>query len=107
MVLIQLLLPITHADASPGVSTPLVETARELGRTFGGLTAYVRSPAKGLWTSPSGRMDEDEVVMIEVVTDRFDRPWWKQYSSLLARRFGQDAIHVRAMPIELLDPHAS
>jgi hypothetical protein len=107
MVLIQLLLPITPADSSPGAHTPLAETAGELGQFFGGLTAYVRSPAKGLWTSPSGRMDEDEVVMIEVVTGHFDRPWWKQYSAMLARRFGQDAIHVRALPIELLDPQAS
>lgn len=107
MVLIQLLLPITPADGRPGAHTPLAETAGELGHTFGGLTAYVRSPAKGLWTSPSGRKDEDEVVMIEVVTDHFDRPWWRRYSATLARRFGQDAIHVRALPIELLDPQAS
>jgi len=84
-----------------------METARELGETFGGLTAYTRSPAKGLWTSPEGRTEEDDVVMIEVVTERFDRPWWKQYSATLAARFGQDAIHVRALPIELLDPEAS
>ena len=107
MVLIQLLLPTAPAASGAGGHNALTETAKELGQTFGGLTAYVRAPAKGLWTSPAGRTEEDDVVMIEVVTERFDRAWWKQYSGALAVRFGQDAIHVRALPIELLDPEAS
>jgi hypothetical protein len=106
MVLIQILLPTT-ATIAGAHDAPLVETARELGDAFGGLTAYTRSPAKGLWTSPTGRTAEDDVVMVEVVTERFDRWWWKQYAAMLAIRFRQDAIHVRAMPIELLDPDAS
>lgn len=106
MVLIQILLPIAHTTA--GASDPqLAETARELGDAFGGLTAYVRSPAKGLWTSPRGRPEEDDVMMVEVVTHRFDRAWWKTYAAMLAGRFSQDVIHVRALPIELLDPAAS
>jgi hypothetical protein len=106
MVLIQVLLP-TNIASTGGAETPLASTARELGEAFGGLTAYVRSPAKGLWTSPAGRPEEDDVMMMEVVTDRFDRPWWKRYSATLASRFQQQAIHIRALPIELLDPDAS
>ena len=105
MVLIQVLLPTTTEASAP--NNPLRETARELGEAFGGLTAYTRSPAKGVWTSPEGRADEDDVIMVEVVTDRFDRSWWRQYSATLAIRFRQDAIHVRALAIELLDPDAS
>jgi hypothetical protein len=45
--------------------------------------------------------------MVEVVADTFDRPWWRDYSARLARRFAQDAIHVRAMPIEVLDSAAT
>lgn len=105
MVLIQLLLPVTAHGADS--DTPLTQTARELRDAFGGLTAYTRSPAKGLWTASGGHTEEDEVVMIEVVTERFDRAWWKQYSKTLALRFGQEAIHVRALRIELLDPDAS
>ena len=106
MVLIQLLLPISALDTGADRDTRLSETARELGDAFGGLTAYVRSPAKGLWTSPGGHTQEDEVVMVEVVTKRFDRSWWKQYSATLETRFGQDVIHVRALTIEVLDPEA-
>jgi hypothetical protein len=70
---------------------------------FKGLTAYVRSPAAGLWTAPDGRTERDDVVMVEVVTDRFDRAWWRAYSATLAERFEQEVIHVRALPVDVLD----
>lgn len=95
------------SGSAGAVADPLGDTARELGEAFGGLTAYVRSPAKGLWTSPAGHTEADEVVMVEVVTDRFDKVWWQRYEATLKTRFGQDAIHIRAMPVELLDPDAS
>ena len=105
MVLIQLLLPVApHATADDW--TPLVETYRELADRFDGLTAYVRSPAKGLWTAPDGSQEADDVVMVEVVTDQFDRQWWRSYTATLAGRFHQEEIHVRAMPVELLGQSA-
>jgi hypothetical protein len=102
MVLIQLLLP-TVGSGRTGGSTRLAQTHRELVDRFDGLTAYVRSPAKGLWTAPDGRREQDDMVMVEVVTDHFDRQWWRQYAATLADRFGQDTIHVRAMAIQLVD----
>jgi hypothetical protein len=102
MVLIQLLLPADGAASAEGLA-PLAETRRELAERFKGLTAYVRSPAKGLWTAPDGRREQDDVVMVEVVTDRFDRAWWRSYAATLAERFRQESIHVRALPVELLD----
>lgn len=99
MVLIQLLLP-----ASPGHGpTPLARTRQELAARFDGLTAYLRSPAVGLWTAPDGRTEQDEVVMVEIVTGRFDRRWWRGYAATLAERFQQESIHVRALPVELLE----
>ena len=100
MVLIQLLLP-TSAGAD-GL-TPLADTRRELAARFSGLTAYLRSPAKGLWTAPDGHTEQDDVVMVEVVTETFDRAWWRTYAATLAARFGQESIHVRAVPVDMLD----
>jgi hypothetical protein len=99
MVLIQLLLPALGA-AGTDAMTPLADTRRELADRFKGVTAYVRSPAKGLWTAPDGHTEADDVVMVEVVTDNFDRVWWRHYATALARRFGQDRIHVRALPVD-------
>ena len=98
VVLIQVLLPSSHASKASILSA----THRELVERFEGLTAYVRSPAKGFWTAPSGAVERDDVVMVEVVADTFDRRWWREYAARLADRFGQDEIHVRAMPIEVL-----
>ena len=102
MVLIQLLLPATP---SPGASAtaPLAETRTELADKFSGVTAYVRSPGKGLWTAPDGDTEADDVVMVEVVTETFDRGWWRTYAVTLARRFHQKSIHVRALPVEMPD----
>jgi hypothetical protein len=102
MVLIQLLLPTASAASADGLAS-LAETRRELAERFHGLTAYLRSPAKGVWTAPDGRTEQDDVVMVEVVTDTFDRAWWRTYSATLADRFQQETIHLRAMPVEMLD----
>ena len=104
MVLIQLLLPMKGAE--PDGRAPLAETRRELANRFSGLTAYVQSPAKGWWTAPDGHTEQDDVVMVEVVTDTFDRRWWRTYVTTLAERFGEESIHLRALQVELLDQRA-
>jgi hypothetical protein len=68
VVLIQLLLPTTFPDGTASQDdAPLSETRRELAETFDGLTAYLRSPAKGTWSAPDGHTEQDDVVMVEVV----------------------------------------
>ena len=102
MVLIQMLLPTSGAVNADGLA-PLAETRRELADRFNGLTAYLRSPANGWWTAPDGHAEKDDVVMVEVVTDTFDRPWWRAYAITLAARFGQERIHLRAVTVDMLD----
>ena len=106
MVLIQLLLPAT-TPASRETVAALAQTRQELADRFQGLTAYVRSPAKGLWTAPDGHREEDDVVMVEVVTRTFEREWWRAYAVTLAKRFQQETIHVRALPIDTPDEEGS
>jgi hypothetical protein len=109
LYLIQLLLPIAPAapDAPDGTDAAVARTRRELVERFGGLTAYLRTPAHGVWTSPDGSRAHDDVVMVEVVAETFDRAWWRDYSARLAARFEQEAIHVRALQIEVLDADAT
>jgi len=97
-----MLLPASGEASADGLA-PLAETRRELAARFSGLTAYLRSPAKGLWTAPDGHTEQDDVIMVEVVTDAFDRAWWRAYAVTLAERFGQEAIHLRAVPVDMLD----
>jgi hypothetical protein len=105
MVLIQVLLPLRPSEHRADAA--FAETRRELLDRFEGLTAYVRSPARGIWTAPDGAVERDDVVMVEVVAPAFDRTWWRGYAHTLARRFDQDEIHVRAIQVELLtEDHA-
>ena len=84
----------------------VARTRRELVDAFGGVTAYQRTPAEGVWTSPQGSRERDDVIMVEVVALRFDRRWWRDYAGQLADLFQQSAIHVRALQVEVLDPDA-
>jgi hypothetical protein len=67
---------------------------RELVAHFGGLTAHARSPAHGLWTS-EGSTKRDDMIIMEVMTKRFDRTWWKKYRRSLEKAFRQQEIVIR------------
>lgn len=96
-------LPSTTPSQPAGLQDTVaawLEARCKLAETSDGLTAYVWSPAKGVWTAPDGHTEHDDVVMVEIVTDTFDRQWWHTYAATLAARFGQDTIHVRALSIQ-------
>lgn len=102
MYLIQLLLPLydNHGQGFPG------HFFREVGETlitrFGGLTAFTRAPATGLWREDGVHTERDEVVVYEVMAETLDRNWWADYRSMLEARFEQDELVVRAWSIEKL-----
>ena len=73
----------------------------ELTGKYGGLTAFSRAPAKGLWQEGSGTK-RDDIVVLEVMADQLDRAWWQRYRRDLERAFRQEAIVVRAQELELL-----
>lgn len=102
MHLIQLFLPIydNHGQAFPRA---LFEAVRmELAEAFGGVTAYTRAPATGLWEDDAGRVQRDEVVLFEVMVETIDRAWWQAYRRGLERRLRQDEVLVRATQVERL-----
>jgi hypothetical protein len=103
MFLIQLLLPSVGSGNEPSTAPAIADTRAELVERFGGVTAFLQSPARGAWTSPEGGVEHDEVVMVEVVAPDFDRTWWRTYADILERRFVQESILIRAIEISLLD----
>jgi hypothetical protein len=107
MVLVQILLPVTVPGHPPAeIQEAFARTRGELVDAFGGVTAYLQASAEGVWTAPDGARDVDRVVMVEVVAPAFDRAWWQAYAGVLADRFSQDTVHVRSLPIEIVDPRA-
>lgn len=101
MHLIQILLPL-YDNSGASLPHELFGTLRqELTRAFGGLTAFTRAPAEGLWRDEGGTT-RDDVVIFEVMTERLDEAWWRSYRSELERRFRQDTVVIRAQETRLL-----
>jgi hypothetical protein len=100
--LIQLLIPIHDNDGVPFPRDQFDQVRRELTEAFGGVTAFVRSPAQGFWKETGDAVVRDDVVMYEVMTDALDRAWWKRYREQLQQRFRQQEMVVRCSSIERL-----
>jgi len=98
MQLIQILLPVVDNAGQRFLRAAFEAVRHTLSERFGGLTAFVQSPALGLWKdAQSGATARDEVILIEVMVERLDRAWWSDYRSELEKTFRQDEIVVRAL----------
>ena len=102
MHLLQLLLPVYDAGHAPFPRAMFDAVRSELAERFGGVTAYLRSPAVGLWEDEEGDCVRDDVLLLEVMVDALDREWWVAYRKELETRFAQDRILLRATAVELL-----
>ncbi|HET9640551.1 MAG TPA: hypothetical protein VFP12_15235 [Allosphingosinicella sp.] len=102
MHLIEILLPLSDNEGKPFAAELHGLVRDELAEHFGGVTAFTRSPAEGLWKQGDGAAERDDIIIFEVMADWLDRSWWRGYRSELERRFSQDEIVVRAGEVELL-----
>jgi len=102
MFLVQMLLPLYDASGEKFPQEHFSEVREELTHRFGGMTAYLRSPADGTWREPGGGIDRDEMVMCEVMVEELDRAWWSTYRKQLERRFDQAELVIRASALEKL-----
>jgi hypothetical protein len=102
MHLVQLLLPLYRQDGAPQPRALFAAVREELVERFGGLTAYNRAPAHGLWSEDEGRVEHDEIVVYEVMVPTLDRAWWAAYRAGLEERFAQKEMVVRAQSVEPL-----
>jgi hypothetical protein len=100
--LVQLLLPRRDNSGNPFPREAFVRVRAELTARYGGVTAYLRSPAAGAWRDDQGELTQDDVVMVEVVVADLDRAWWTAYRRDLEVRFRQVEVLVRAMACERL-----
>jgi hypothetical protein len=100
--LVQLLLPLYDNAGNAFPATHYATVRRELTDRFGGLTAYTRAPAQGLWSEGSGPPKRDDIIVYEVMVDALDRAWWREYRLRLEERFAQDELVVRSQDVERL-----
>ena len=102
MHLVQLFLPTRDNDGQPFDRALFATVRAELTDAFGGVTAYQRAPAVGLWEDDGGDVQRDDVVLFEAMAEQLDHAWWHRYREALAQRFAQDEVLVRAWPCERL-----
>jgi hypothetical protein len=102
MHLVQLLLPLYDASGKRFGQPLYAAVARELTDRFGGMTAYSRAPATGLWEQKPGKTMHDDIVVCEVMVDAVDSAWWAEYRKELEERFQQKELVVRAHEIRRL-----
>ena len=102
MFLVQLFLPLYDNHCQPYSSEEFETVQALLIDKFGGVTAYVRSPAKGLWKENDTKTVRDDIIIYEVMTEQLDEHWWRAYREDLCRKFKQEEMIVRANEVKLL-----
>lgn len=102
MHLVQLLLPLNDNEGRPFPTDYFNQIRAELTECFGGVTAFVRSPAVGLWKESATDTSRDEVVMFEVLAAELDHVWWASYRKELQQKFRQDEVLIWASTITKL-----
>lgn len=101
MHLVQILLPLLDNEGRQQPDELFRRVRTTLTDRFGGLTAYSRAPARGLWQDDSGATSADEIVVYEVIVDTVDREWWARYREELERAFRQKSVVLRATLIDV------
>ena len=101
MKLVQILLPLGDNQGHAFPAALHKEVKQFLSRRFRGLTAYSRAAAEGLWQAGKA-VKRDDIVVYEVMTDAFDKKWWKNYRRDLEKKFKQESIVIRVQKISLV-----
>ncbi len=101
MYQVQLLLPLYDNEGRAFVRAEFDRVRNELAAEFGGVTAYRRAPAEGVWHDGT-EVNHDEIVSFEVLAEQLDRAWWARYRNTLATRFRQEEIMITATQVERL-----
>ena len=102
MFVVEIFLPLTRGDGSPQPAGRFAALRAELVERFGGLTAFTRAPAVGLWEDEGERVERDEIVIFQVMAEDIDHGWWAGLRERLEREFAQDEVLVRATRAERL-----
>ena len=104
MKLVQILLPVRDNHGRKFKRALYSKIHKQLVDQFGGLTAHTRSPARGLWNS-EGSTRRDDMIILEVMTRRFDRRAGKNIALLWRKRSARTKLScVRTISLNCRTP---
>jgi hypothetical protein len=101
MRLVQIFLPLYDNAGKRIPATAFARERERLADRFGGVTAHMQAPVKGLWKTGS-RTSRDDLVIFEVMLRKVDRRWWSHYRHQLQKRFRQKTILIRSQETKIL-----
>jgi hypothetical protein len=99
--LVQIYLALKDNQGNPFKAALFESVKEQLMEKFGGLTAYTRSPAEGLWMNGQ-REKSDDIVIFEIITPSLDVEWWQGYRKHLETAFSQEKIIITAQETTIL-----
>lgn len=102
MHLIEIFLPLADNEGHRQPAALFDQVRQELTDQYGGLTAFTRSPAKGLWQDDDNGRQQDDIVIYEVMSQALDRGWWRDYKAGLEARFKQKELVIRVHQVEMI-----
>jgi hypothetical protein len=100
---VQLILPVRDNQGSPFPQKVWETLKNTLVERYGGVTAYTRSPAEGVWAPGTGEKVSEDVFIIEVVVGDLEIEWWRGIRKELEGVLRQEKLVFRAVPALDLD----
>src|SRR4051794_9825254 len=99
--LIQILLPLRDNEGRNFPDSLFGDIQKMLTDRYGGVTAYARAPALGVWARDGAKL-RDDIVILEVMTPEIDAAWWENFRQRLEQIMRQEQIVIRAQSITIL-----
>ena len=102
MHLIEIFLPLNSNEGTPQHADDFRQVREQLVERWGGVTAFTRTPAKGMYLQNGHERTEDEIIVYEVMVKRIDKLWWLSYKRDLEARFRQQEILIRVTAVSVI-----
>ncbi|KQV17943.1 hypothetical protein ASC74_03360 [Pseudomonas sp. Root329] len=102
MHLIEIFLPLNSNEGTPQPSDEFRRVREQLVERWGGVTAFTRTPARGVSLQNGNERAEDEIIVYEVMVKRVDKLWWLDYKRDLETRFRQREILIRVTAVSVI-----
>jgi hypothetical protein len=96
--LVQILLPKQTGNGNQVEQKWFDSLLKELTDRFGGATSFLRAPGEGVWQN-GHEVEQDNVAVIEVMTDDLDTAYWASLRGRLESDLSQEEIVIRAEEI--------
>lgn len=102
MHLIQVFLPLYDRDGKENPPEIFQHVNERLTVKFGGITTYAHAPAIGFWKARAKKPVKDELIIVEVMADQIEQPFWTEFRRWLESELDQTELVIRAFKIDRL-----